>query len=161
MNVFLYFLPALIVLGSCTTRSDYKAELLQLGRQEKTIRCTLGTLQTRISSAWDEVNALMEAKLPPDMPAEEKSNMLNVRNANLIRMFESFQSLDPAVKQALTAVEQADLAMRDQILTLKKQAQQVESQKMALFEKINRAGGTTALETHRKLYNDLLRETCN
>ncbi len=161
MKMFLYLLPALVLLGSCTKTGDYKTELLQLGQQEKAIRCTLGALQTRISSEWDGINALLEAKLPPGMPAEEKSNMLNVRNADLIRMFESFQAIDPAVKQALATVEQADVEMRKQILALKSQAQQIESQKMALFEKISRTGGTPALGAYRKLYNDILRETCN
>lgn len=161
MKTILPLLPALILLGSCTNNRDYKTELLQLGRQEKTIRCNLDNLHARISREWDGINALLETTLPPGMPAEEKSNMLKVRNADLIRMFESFQAIDPAVKQALAAVEEADMAMRNQILDLKAQAQHVESQKMALFEKINRTDGTTALGTYRKLYNDMLRDTCN
>lgn len=161
MKMLFHLLPALLLLGSCTKTGDYETELMQLGREEKALQCTLDSLHSRISTEWDGVNALLKANLPQDMPEEEKANMLRVRNAGLIRMFESFQSVDPAIKQALAAVEQTDVNMRKEILVLKAQAQQVEAHKMALYEKISRTAGAAALASYQKRYSDILRETCN
>ncbi|MCB9316484.1 MAG: hypothetical protein H6569_10125 [Lewinellaceae bacterium] len=116
MKIFLSFVTVLVLLGGCSQTGTFETELMQLGYQEKTILCTLEVLHSRISNEWDGINALLEANLPPDMPKEEKFNMLNVRNANLIRMFESFQTIDPEIKQALDTVEQADVDMRKEIL---------------------------------------------
>ncbi|MGH1433555.1 MAG: hypothetical protein ACRBG0_03750 [Lewinella sp.] len=98
-------------------------------------------MKDSISTEWDNINNLLETSLPQEMPQEERMNMLKVRNANLIRMFQSFDGLDEAVKVALMKTEEMDKEMTKRITSLKKEANEIESQKRALFEKISQSVG--------------------
>lgn len=93
-------------------------------------------MKDSITTEWDNINYLLEENLPAEMPSEEKTNMLKVRNASLIRMFQSFDDVDEGVKMALAKTEQLDIEMTKRITVLKKEVQKIESEKIALFQKI-------------------------
>ncbi len=128
--------------------------------QEKEIRCELATLKDSISYEWDNMNAMLEKKLPPGMPAAEKNNILKVRNANLIRMFESFDNAGEEVKNALSEVEKKDREMAARIVMLKEKLQEIESRKMELFEKIGELEGEAAVGDYKEMYRKSIVESC-
>ena len=68
-----------------------KTALLALFEEEKELRCSLAAMKDSISMQWDQINLLLENNMPAEMPGEERANMLKVRNANLIRMFQILQ----------------------------------------------------------------------
>ena len=161
------YLRALIFLGivqlfmiGCAEKPNHQAVLMKIFLQEKEIHCELASLKDSITHEWDEMNALLEKNLSSNMPAEEKNNMLKVRNAGLIRMFESFDEVDEAVKRALSEVEQKDREITARIVDLKKKSQKIESQKMALFEIMSQLEGEEAVRNYKEMYGRSLKEDC-
>lgn len=150
----------LFLLWSCTEKPNLKKDFLLVFLQEKEIRCELATLKDSIRFEWDEMNALLEKNLPLGMPAEEKNNMLKVRNADLIRMFESFDKAGEEVKSALLEVEQKDREMAARIVLLKEKLQEIESRKMALFEKIGDLESEAAVGDYKEIYRKSINENC-
>lgn len=161
MKPLSYFLFLLIftVLG-CVNKPKEKAALLELFRKEKNLNCQLVSIKDSITTEWDNINHLLEENLPADMPVEEKTNMLKVRNANLIRMFQSYNNIDEGVKMELNKTEQLDMKMTKRITALKQELQKIELEKMALFQKINRTAGAEEVANFRDIHQSLLSDSC-
>lgn len=140
--VFCFLLAILPGIIGCDKTSHEEVDLLQLFAKEKELNCELASMKDRITKEWDNINFLLKENLAPDMPEEEKANMLKVRNANLIRMFQSFNDMDEELKMALKETEEIDLEMTKRINVLKKESNEIESQKMILFQIINEKKGS-------------------
>lgn len=159
-KAWLILSAVLFLLWSCTEKPNLKKDFLLVFLQEKEIRCELATLKDSIRFEWDEMNAMLEKNLPLGMPAAEKVNMLKVRNADLIRMFESFDKAGGEVKSALLEVEQKDREMAARIVLLKEKLQKIESRKMALFEKIGDLEGEAEVGDYKEMYRKSINENC-
>lgn len=85
--------------------------------------CAMEQLNRESKQLWDTVVHVMDEQLPTSMPADERHNMLKVRNASLIRMFEVYPRLPDAVQNQVDEAEQKDrqLAsrMKAQVDTIK------------------------------------------
>lgn len=104
----------LVVLWACQPAdSAAVSEAKTLAAQQRDLRCQMTALQLQARTMWDSVAAEMDANLPADMPADERFNMLNVRNTALIQMFLVYDSLATDVRYL---VENA--GMRDSLLSL-------------------------------------------
>lgn len=158
--VFCILLFLLYGLFGCNSTQKEEADLLELFQQEKELNCRLLSMKDSIDTEWENTNFLLEKNLPSDMPSEEKANMLKVRNANLIRMFQSFDDMDKKVKIALQKTEQMDEQMTKRITTLKQEIHRIESQKMILFEKLYQAGGTEKVAHFKHTHETILSENC-
>ena len=156
-----FFVFSLAFLAGCTEKTDQGSELKRLFKEEKAIRCELQSMKAGISREWDHTVARLEASLPENMPQEEKNNMLRVRNAGLIRMFESFETVDDGVKQMLAETEKKDAAMAERVAVIKKELMKIDSQKMALFEKISHKKGEEALSSYQAIYEEILGQACD
>jgi hypothetical protein len=159
-KIWLILSPVLFLLWNCTEKPNLKKDFLAVCQQEKEIHCELAALKDSIGYEWDNMNAMLEKNLPPDMPEAEKNNMLKVRNADLIRMFESFDETSEGVKSALLTVEQKDREMAARIVSLKEKLQEIESRKMALFEKIGELEGEAAVRNYKEMYRKSIAERC-
>ncbi|MCB9339026.1 MAG: hypothetical protein H6577_12925 [Lewinellaceae bacterium] len=158
-----YFFLSLLLFAvfGCENKPNEEAALLELFQKEKALNCQLASMKDSITTEWDNINHLLQKNLPTDMPAEEKTNMLKVRNASLIRMFQSFDDVDEGVKMALDKTEQLDMEMTKRITVLKKEAQKIESEKIVLFQKINEASGADEVSRFKDLHQSVLSENCN
>lgn len=144
-----YFLfVVLTIMTGCSEKTNYEHDLRQVLLQEAAINKELASMKDSIGREWDFINELLAENLPKEMPSIEKSNILKVRNANLIRMFESFDALSDDVKQALSEVEKKDREMSFRVNLVKKQAQAIEDQKLLLFEAIRNVHGEQALKEY-------------
>lgn len=104
----------LILLGACQLiDSAAVSEVKTLATQQHHLRCQMAVLQLQARTMWDSVAAEMDENLPVEMPADERFNMLNVRNTALIQMFMVYDSLSPKVQHL---VERA--GVRDSLLSL-------------------------------------------
>lgn len=157
---FSIFILAFLLI-SCSGKNKQEQRLLQVLEQEKNIQCKLASMKDSIGREWDAINAMLEKNLPPTMPAAEKHNMLQVRNANLIRMFKSYDGVSEDVKLALSEVESKDLKMSERINALKKESQAIESQKIILYEEIVQKEGEQALAAYKKNYTAAAKSNCN
>ena len=159
-TVFYLLLIFLFSILSCEKKPKEEAVLLELFLKEKALNCQLAAMKDSITTEWDNINYLLEENLPSEMPSEEKTNMLKVRNASLIRMFQSFGEVDEGVKMALDKTEQLDMEMAKRITVLKKEAQKIESEIIVLFQKINEASGADELARIKGIHQSLLSENC-
>ena len=75
-------------------------------------------------------------------------------------MFQSFDDVDEGVKMALAKTEQLDIEMTKRITVLKKEVQKIESEKIALFQKINEASGADEVARIKSIHQSLLSENC-
>jgi len=157
---FYFLLILLFAVSGCENKPNEEAVLLELFHKEKKLSCQLASMKDSIITEWDNINHLLEENLPADMPTEEKTNMLKVRNASLIRMFQSFDDVDEEMKMALNKTEQLDMKMTKRITVLKKEVQKIESEKIALFQKINEASGAEELARFKNIHQSLLLEKC-
>ncbi len=112
----------LLTIG-CQSASDYERRIHDIASREKVIDCELQYLRDSVGMEWERVNTMLEGKLPATMPSEEKNNMLRAKNANLIRMFESYQALGDEVKMAVDKAERKDESMAGQIMQFRKEKQ--------------------------------------
>ncbi|NND35429.1 MAG: hypothetical protein HKN76_22770 [Saprospiraceae bacterium] len=160
MKVLCYMGFAILVLDGCSGRTTIEEAMQMVLSEEKKIQCELMTLKAEITHEWDVINLKLEQNLPVHMPEEEKSNLLKVRNAGLIRMFESFRDFDQKIKESLQAVENKDQKISLRITELKKDLQQVEAKKMLLFNEINDRQGDAVLARHKASYSEALQKPC-
>jgi len=75
-------------------------------------------LEIQAEAMWDKTNLELEKALPEDIADYEKSNMLKVRNAELIRMFESYHILGKPIKAKVDLAEKMDFAIADSMRVL-------------------------------------------
>ncbi|SRR6056297_4164287 len=123
------------VLFSCQTQEgEDKEEVLLLTEQSRKIECQMEALEAQSEQVWDKTNSALEKALPDDVEAYEKSNMLKVRNADLIRMFESYHKLGDPIKAKVDLAEKMDFAMADSMRVLQtKQKRLIDSVRTLLI----------------------------
>ncbi len=149
------------VIGSCHDSSKQEESLHDLFAQEKVVYCHLNALQDSIRQDWDNINMLLDKNLPAETPAEERANILKVRNANLIRMFESFEQVDDETKQALHNTEMNDQKVAQRMIALKKKAHDIESKRNLLLEELHRKKGDEIVIRYKTNLAQILKEPCD
>ena len=161
INFFTYFIPLyLIVLTGCKTK-DFTNQLMAISESEHNIKCELEVMKKEINKEWDTMNESLDDHLPAEMAEQEKVNMLKVRNANLIRMFNTYKTLDSEMKDQLRFVEKKDSMMAIEINLLKEKLIEVENNKMELFNEILKENGQTAILKSREMYQKNLLKNCS
>lgn len=128
----LYILTMFAILLGC---GDQAADTLQdLTQNEAQLKNELQEMRDSIEYTWDHVNQIISENLPSDMPPKEKENILKVRNARLIRMFQSFDDLEPNIKKAVDSAEVFDNIMSQRIVKLRRQLEEIEEEKYRLSQ---------------------------
>ena len=108
---------SLFLLLSCNEKND-RDVILNWAEKTREIECEMEKLEMQAETMWDKTNLALEKALPEDIEDYEKSNMLKVRNADLIRMFETYESLDDPIKAKVDLTEKMDFAMADSMRIL-------------------------------------------
>lgn len=161
---FIHKLAFILFIGisimSCSSANRQELQLLDLAHKEADLKCNLSEMKEQITEAWDEINQLLEEKLPEEMPAEEKRNMLNVRNASLIRMFQSYADVDENIKKELDKTEKMDMKMSKEIVKLNQEMEKIETLKLGLLNKLEEAKGEQGIASINNLYQNILNEDC-
>lgn len=118
----LLYLGALIVFVnllnySCEHGSDQAREayLERLLEQTKSLHCRIAGLSMEAKALWDTVNTNIEARLPADMPAHHRINMLRLRNARMIQEFEVYPQLGEEVHRLVDSAELMDIRIADKM----------------------------------------------
>lgn len=152
---------ALLLAAGCQVSPEVpsKDEILLLAHKQKEILCTYQSMRDSISSKWDNMNNLLDQHLPPDMPLEEKNNMLAVRNADLIRMFQTYDQLDYSIKMELSKMESEDSSMVTRIHNMNERSLDLEQQRMDLFNQVNQKDPQSA-NRYAILYDSILNQQC-
>ncbi len=120
--------------------ADRQAEMaLELFGEKKALDCRMEQLHQQADSLWDEVAASLSRALPADMPADERRNMIQVRNTGLIMMFQSFPTLDTAIQNQVVAAGKQDEKIAGEMRAVLDQLDAAEQKLNAALEKLEDA----------------------
>ncbi|HMQ50065.1 MAG TPA: hypothetical protein PKA00_21715 [Saprospiraceae bacterium] len=120
--LFLFVALSLGTFCACNS-SDAAAAIDAEGQELRTAacryRCQMDELHQASKVLWDSVTLHLSNTLPSDMPADERKNMVAVRNTALIQMFEIYPTLDSSIQQAVENAGLRDVEIAQQMRTLK------------------------------------------
>lgn len=135
---------------SCRNTPLADARLEQLAQAFQALDCRRAALEATTRLSWDAVVEQLDARLPEDMPPAEKHNMLMVRNAGLIRMFETYRELPDSVQVLVTRAEQKDKEIVAALRDVKTESSALEKEKRALFLSIEKQSKEKLPEMRRR-----------
>lgn len=120
----------------CKEGEDKTSELDKIYHEATQIQCELLKLRNTIAVSWDNVNDVLDENLPEQIPAEERTNILKVRNASLIRMFETYKELDDTVKMKVDEVETRDRVIAQKIVKYRQRLMVLDNMKHEIIGKM-------------------------
>ncbi len=103
-----------LVITACQPNEKLQAterEGQEILERYRTHLCTVKRLEKETNALWEEVSKNLDARLPKDMPTDERRNMINIRNTNLIKMFEIYPLLDTSVQALVEKAGDMDNAI--------------------------------------------------
>lgn len=100
-----------VACGPVTDGPENNPEANRLLEQTRSWHCRLEAINQQSKSMWDSVAQEMDKQLPADMPADERHNMLAVRNTSLIQMFMVYPQLDATVRQLIETAGTRDVEL--------------------------------------------------
>lgn len=112
-------------------KSPISAEGEALVAESTELACEQKALGVKLDALWDSVAVALDQKLPADMPADERRNMLAVRNTSLIQMFEVYSTLDTAIHRLVERAGDQDVALA---LRLKENQNRIQDHEAKLAE---------------------------
>ncbi len=138
---------------------EFRESFFSLAQEQGSVQCELSAMRDSISAKWDQMGQTLMEDLPEEMPETEKTNMIAVRNADLIRMFQSYEQLDYQIKMQLEEVEKEDSMMVIQIRALSQKLKELERSRM---DKMNILQQAFPDETERwaMRYDSILQQNC-
>ncbi|MBC6994771.1 hypothetical protein QWY85_06970 [Neolewinella lacunae] len=112
--------------GAHASVDEHWEQLQPLVHRQQRLRCTMDSLRQQAVQLWDGVVETLDAQLPATMPAEERRNMLAVRNRSLIQMFMAYDSLSPGIQQRVEIA-----GVQDSLLALAIKANNAQTEALA------------------------------
>lgn len=140
-------------------KPSWNTRMQLIAGRERNLLCELKILRDSIDAGWMIFQAGLKKNLPAKMAVAERNNMLALRNGPLIRMFASFNELDPAVKQSLLEVEKMDQKISAEISEKKKQLEEIEASRRQLWSELAEEN-PDHLESARRIYQQELEVNC-
>lgn len=122
-------IPMLIF--SCQQPSGNEIEMI--AHQIKDNNCRIQMISQYVDDSWTSSIAELRRRLPETLPDQERENILNLKNADLIRMFESYKTFDDNVHSLVDSMEQVDYLWADSIRNLSLTNQNLEMKIDSLF----------------------------
>lgn len=154
MVLLFIFVGGTLLATGCQSNSDNE-RIIEWAEASRKIDCQMDGLEKTSSKMWDKTNRELEKALPMDILEYEKSNMLKVRNAELLRMFETYQEMEGPIKAKVDLTEKMDFAMADSMRVLQqKQRDYSDSIRTALME-IEADNTKTKLQEKIKMINNI------
>lgn len=117
----------------------------------RTSLCEKEKLEIATRSLWDEVSGQLDAQLPTNMPPDERRNMIEIRNTNLIKMFEVYPTLDTSVKALIEKAGDADNAIVVQLRQVQQDLEEAEFRFITLLDKLEKINAGRAMDWKAKL----------
>lgn len=114
-------------------QSDTNKQIEQIARTMKDNSCQMELISKYVDDAWTESIEELGNRLPESLPQQERQNILNLKNANLIRMFESYKTFDDNVHSLVDSMEIRDMSWADSLRQLSLQNQHLEMKMDSLF----------------------------
>jgi hypothetical protein len=113
--------------------------------------CEKEKLEKATRSLWDEVSGQLDARLPTNMPSDERRNMIEIRNTNLIKMFEVYPTLDTSVKALVEKAGDADNAIVVKLRQVQQALEEEELRFIMLLDKLEKMNTSRARQWKSRL----------
>lgn len=117
---------------------QFEPQTQRLLADAQRLNCRLQNLGEASTDLWDSVTVSLRQVLPPNMPPEERHNMLAVRSAGLIRMFKVYPSLDSSIHGLVDQAEQSDQALAEQLRATRDSLKTLNNEVQAMLALIER-----------------------
>src|SRR5690554_930658 len=106
-------LTAGIFICSCQTQKKNEIEAIAL--KMKVNHCRIQEISRYVDDSWTKSITELGEYLPERLPEQERENILNLKNAELIRMFESYDEFKPEGQALVDSMEQLDIKWADSL----------------------------------------------
>lgn len=133
----LLLLSAMMLFPACDDRAAWRVEGDQLISKATSLSQQHDMLNIRIDSLWDTTTAVLAAAIPEDFPPTDREIFLHARNADHIRMFMSFKTLDAETQALVDNAGRFDEKLASQVRALQQQQQVFEKEKIEFLSKLD------------------------
>lgn len=123
-------------LFSCQSNSAWSEEASALLAEQEMLNHRHKMLDQMTDSLWDFTTMKLEEAIPENFPAIDRDIFLNSRNADHIRMFQSFQLLDTGTQQLVNQAAIKDVEIADQLRALMEDKRIFEQKKNAFLMEV-------------------------
>lgn len=139
MNKYYFWVAALLLTACSTEELPFKSEGETLLAENKQIGCTQKRYKQKIDSLWDVVSARLDRVLPDSMPPGRRENMINIRNANLLKQFKIFYTtLDTTSLNLINHSGKVDSLIALQLVELKVQQETLDKRVSDFLMKVEK-----------------------
>lgn len=153
----------LFLLAHCQPNGSVKATGQKgagIVRRYQTLLCEKETLEQQTRRLWEEVSSNLDARLPVDMPPDERRNMINIRNTDLIQMFEIYPQLDTSIKNLVEKAGDQDDAIVIRLQQLRKDIETEDSNFMQFVAALEKRNPDQA-DTWKRQMENIIKRPCN
>lgn len=133
------FFIAGLTLWSCESESKSN-EIRDTALKIKSNECRILEITDYVDDSWTTSINELSGYLPEDLPQQERENILHLKNAELIRMFESYEDFDPEGHALVDSMEQLDVVWADSLRHLSLENQDLSMKMDSLFSLIDDSG---------------------
>lgn len=158
-HMLLMSLLLTVLFISCEDNSE-QSELMASFDKEKELRCQLESLKSEILQEWDGAVDMLDRNLPLSTPKNERENILSVKNANLIRMFQSYDNFPDSIKIEIDRVEQLDSKVAMQVRNLNIKLQSIKTTQDSLFNVLSNLKKSTTISQLKNTQESILKKKC-
>jgi len=110
-----------------------KNEIQDIALAMKDNQCRIQEISRFVDDSWTKSISQLGDYLPERLPEQERENILNLKNAELIRMFESYDEFKPEGRALVDSMEQLDILWADSLRRLNLENQMLEMKMDSLF----------------------------
>ena len=135
-TIYLFSLVALV--ASCHIRHAEEDTIFKTVASLEMLSHNMDSLKSVNDSIWNQVSRAIEKTVPADLPPAEKRNLLAVKNADLIQMFEVYDSFDDPLKSQVMEAGKSDQKIAQEmrsIMTRVDELNKILTQSLSALEK--------------------------
>ena len=122
-----------MLLLSC---NNYQAAIEASFSKKKSLICQMEQLKQQNDSLWEDISLTLEQELPSDMMPDERKNMVQIKNAGLISMFQVFPDLDTAIQRKVMLAGKKDEEMAAEMKSIMQKLSLAEQNLNTALEKL-------------------------
>lgn len=131
------FLIIGLIAWSCESETH---EIHDIALQIKSNECRIQEITKYVDDSWTSSIQELGDYLPEELPEQERENILHLKNAELIRMFESYDDFDPEGHALVDSMEQLDVVWADSLRHLSLENKNLSMKIDSIFSMINDPG---------------------
>lgn len=160
--VIILFFSLLITACQSSGRqcSNERKELIAVAEDAAYMRCELIAVNDEVTQLWDNYNGILESSFAPTTNDFIRGKMLEMRNGELLRMFQSFDSLEMKAKISLEETEKRDKQLAESMEGIQQALDDLEAIRMSVLLSIEEQC-PDKLEEYRNVYQITLKRNCD